>query len=183
MATNVQIITPQSVMLLGSPTNASLSSGFTAVSITDTVPTVGVNGGNITILSPPQRNLTSFLFFGAGADNSKLDAVIWRVYKKENAAVDGGFVYIPHVAASLVDCVLSTFVGVSGEVPSASDRFADAVTSSEIDTANRTTEISSPVNTPFNLVVDAMGCEFYIVSFKNGTSTSATSANFLYIGD
>jgi len=183
MAQNIQVVTPQSDIERGSSTNATCPGTFgTDVVVTATEPSAGVNGGDITILAPPQRNLSSFLFFGTGSDGDTVDILVWRWYKMRNVA-DDGYIWIPQIAASIVDGTLSTFVGVSSEVPSSGDRFVDSIVSSETDSAVRTTAVTAPANTPYNLVLDAFGCHYYTVQFKDGSGTGPTSANFLIQGD
>ena len=180
--TLVTQVTPQGRMHVGSETNADTPASFIAVGPTNTVPVSAEASGSIVISAPRLRNLTSFLFFGQAADNAFMNIMIWRWYRKFQA--DGlSDMWIPHPAVLITDAQLSTLVGVSGEVPSASDRFCDNYSAIQVDSANRQTEITTIQNAPFNLVLDNFGCQKFQVNFADGSATAATKGNFVYIGD
>lgn len=134
---------------------------------TATAPT-GAGVVNDPVVGRAAPDWVQILPFGDGADNSTFDCRVigWKVS-------DLGL-WVPTILAQAA-CTLSAAVGAAGFEVTASQRFADTITLTQVQ-ANVDSKLSSPTGDLVgSFQVQTRGCVYIEVTFNLGTATGANA--------
>lgn len=120
-------------------------------------------------------NLAKIMFFGAGAENSQMNANIYGYSPTQGSA---NSLWIPTLIGRFT-CTLSAVIGVTGESITNTDRMCDAIALIEGDpTCKIVTDVNDRIA---SVLVDLEGAQYIAVKFNwTAVTTASTSANFVY---